>query len=148
MNFLNVTLRKALKGDVSAVYDMVSALEGVELDKEAFYKVFHLNVVSSNITYFIAEKDAEPLGMISCHIQPLLHHAALVAEIQEMFVFPAYRSLGIGHLLMEHTIAYVKQQGVLQLEVTSRRTRKDAHRFYEREGFQNTHVKLIRYFND
>ncbi len=86
--------------------------------------------------------------MVSCHIQPLLHHAALVSEIQEMYVKDEFRSQQIGKALMEYVVGFAKSMGAVQMEVTSRSTRENAHRFYQREGFEKSHVKLVRYFKN
>lgn len=141
-------IRRASAADRAIIYVMICGLENMALDRPAFEAAFDRNIVSPNITYFIAEYDAKPVGMVSCHIQPLLHHAALVSEIQEMYVEPDYRSMQIGKALMEHVIAFAKAEGAIQMEVTSRATREQAHRFYEREGFAKSHVKLVRYFKN
>lgn len=118
------------------------------LDPNGFNAAFDRNIQSLNISYFLAEQSGKAIGMVSCHIQPLLHHAALVSEIQEMYVKPEYRSQRIGKVLMDHVTAFAKGEGAIQMEVTSRATREQAHRFYERERFEKSHVKLVRYFRD
>lgn len=118
------------------------------LNRPGFDAAFDRNIVNPNISYFLAEQDGKQVGMVSCHIQPLLHHAALVLEIQEMYVEPDYRSQKIGNALMRHVTAFAKGEGAIQMEVTSRATREHAHRFYQREGFEKSHVKLVRYFKD
>ncbi|TDE14565.1 GNAT family N-acetyltransferase [Dyadobacter psychrotolerans] len=143
----NLIIRKADKADEVVIYQMICGLEDVILDRLAFNHVFLQNIKATNITYFIAEISNIPVGVVSCHIQPLLHHAALVSEIQEMYVDPAYRSQSVGKALMEHVVSFAKSEGAVQIEVTSRNTREDAHRFYQREGFAKSHVKLVRYFD-
>jgi (aminoalkyl)phosphonate N-acetyltransferase len=145
---VSVTIRHATAADLEIIYDMICDLENMILDRPAFDIAFNRNIVSANINYFLAEAYGKPVGMVSCHIQALLHHAALVAEIQEMYVDPAYRSRQIGSALMEHVVDFAKSEGAIQIEVTSRATREAAHRFYEREGFEKSHVKLVRYFHD
>ncbi|MGV3604364.1 MAG: GNAT family N-acetyltransferase [Dyadobacter fermentans] len=141
-----VTIRRASTADREIIYHMICGLENMVLDRPGFDAAFDRNIASSNITYFLAEIGEKPVGMVSCHIQPLLHHAALVSEIQEMYVQPEYRSQRVGNALMEHVTAFAKGEGAIQMEVTSRATREQAHRFYEREGFEKSHVKLVRYF--
>lgn len=141
-----LTIRRASAADREVIYEMICGLENTLLDRPGFDAAFDRNIASHNITYFLAEQEGRPVGMVSCHIQPLLHHAALVSEIQEMYVEPAYRSQKIGNALMEHVTAFAKGEGAIQMEVTSRATREQAHRFYQREGFQKSHVKLVRYF--
>ena len=140
-------IREATIADREILYQMICGLENALLDRGAFDFVFNKNRKSQNIRYFLAELSGKPVGMISCHIQPLLHHAALVSEIQEMYVEPEFRSKLIGKALMAHVVDFAKSAGAIQMEVTSRNVREQAHRFYQREGFEKSHVKLVRYFN-
>jgi len=148
MNLEELQIRTVSGEDEATLYKMICGLENMEMDRAAFSMVFRKNLQSDHIRYFIAELAGKPVGMVSCHIQPLLHHAALVSEIQEMYVEPDYRSAAIGKALMDHVTAYAKSQSAIQMEVTSRKTRENAHRFYEREGFEKSHVKLLRYFKN
>lgn len=143
-----LTIRRASIDDREIIYHMICGLENMVLDRPGFDAAFDRNITSPNITYFLAEIGKKPVGMVSCHIQPLLHHAALVSEIQEMYVEPEYRSQKVGNALMEHVSAFAKREGAIQMEVTSRATREQAHRFYQREGFEKSHVKLVRYFKN
>ncbi|MGX5852035.1 GNAT family N-acetyltransferase [Dyadobacter jiangsuensis] len=143
-----ITIRRASAADREILYHMICSLENTILDRPGFDAAFHRNVANPNISYFLAELDGKPIGIVSCHIQPLLHHAALVSEIQEMYVEPEYRSQQVGKALMERVTAFAKGEGAIQMEVTSRATREQAHRFYQREGFEKSHVKLVRYFKN
>lgn len=140
-------IRRAAERDAPVLYDMICGLENTVIDRIAFQSVFDRNIFAENIAYFIAELDGKPVGMVSCHIQALLHHSALVSEIQEMYVDPSYRSYGVGHLLMNFVKDYARNHGAIQMEVTSRNYREDAHRFYQKEGFEKSHVKLVTYFD-
>lgn len=139
-----LTIRAATKEDCWILHTMLCDLEKQVLDKAAFQKVFYGNLASEAVEYLIAEWEGRPIGMASCHIQWLLHHAGQVAEIQEMYVEPGFRSQGIGSDLVAGLVAFATVAGALHMEVTTNRIRLDTHRFYEREGFVNTHFKLIR----
>jgi PhnO protein len=141
-----LTIRQARESDEDIVYRMICELENEVLNRTSFCDIFRINLASAYVACFIAELEGVATGMITCHIQPLLHHTALVAEIQEMFVDPKFRSQQIGKALMNRVVEFAKSKGAIQLEVTSRATRESAHRFYEREGFEKSHVKLVRYF--
>jgi (aminoalkyl)phosphonate N-acetyltransferase len=139
-------VRKALHTDCQILYRLICELEDRIIDSEAFGHVFSENIGNRRIGYFIAEMEGVAVGMISCHLQPLLHHFGMVAEIQEMVVNEPFRSKGIGEVLMESAIAFAQQLGAVQIEVSSRAYRERAHAFYQREGFEKSHVKLVRYF--
>ncbi|MCE6991726.1 GNAT family N-acetyltransferase [Dyadobacter sp. CY323] len=143
-----VTIREVTIADRDTAYRMICGLEDLLLNREGFDFVFDKNIENPNIRYFLGELSGKPVGMVSCHIQPLLHHAALVSEIQEMYVEPEFRSLKIGKALIARVVDFAKSAGAIQMEVTSRNIREHAHRFYQREGFEKSHVKLVRYFRD
>jgi PhnO protein len=143
-----IIIRTAANEDRDIVYKMICGLENTTLDRQGFDFAYDRNVKSNNIRYFLAFLANQPVGIVSCHIQPLLHHAALVSEIQEMYVEPEYRSMKIGKALIERVVDFAKKQGAIQMEVTSRGSREQAHQFYQREGFEKSHVKLVRYFKN
>ncbi len=140
---MKTLIRPARLSDQEAIYWMLHDLENGDLDRAGFDRAFLKNLPNDAIGYFIAERAGVPIGLASCHVQMLLHHAAPIAEIQEMYVLPDFRSMGVGRLLMAAIRSFVRQCGASQLEVTTRRTRLDTHRFYEREGFVNSHFKLV-----
>jgi (aminoalkyl)phosphonate N-acetyltransferase len=145
-NLTNMALliRFAHFEDIEVLYVMLCDLENEMLDKKRFTEVFRKNLENKNITYLIAELDNRVVGMASCHVQLLLHHSAPVAEIQEMYVEAELRSQGIGQRLIEEILVFARKRGADYLEVTSNETRAATHRFYKREGFQKTHVKMVR----
>lgn len=143
---MEITFRPARPTDVNSLYRMICELENEELDREAFVQIFLTNLGNKKIYYVIAEAQGAPVGMASCYLHLLLHHVALVAEIQEMYVDITLRSQGIGRQLIKNIRHFAKLQGATQLEVTSNLTRLDTHRFYLREGFQQTHTKLVMKF--
>jgi PhnO protein len=143
---LTLTIRRAIAADVDIVYGLISDLENRLMDRTNFDFVFNTNLNNELVAYYIAEIDGEAVGMGSCHVQTLLHHASFVAEVQELIVYASHRSKQIGKRLMESLVAFAKSKGATQIEVSSRKFRESAHRFYEREGFENSHFKLVRYF--
>lgn len=137
-------IRSAHEGDFAFLYKIICDLEEVTLSSGAFRSILIDNLAQDMIRYFVAEWGGEPVGMISCHVQNLLHHAAKIGEIQEMYVIPEFRSRGVGSCLVQAAVRFARESGAEQLEVTTNLQRILARRFYEREGFQPTHSKLVR----
>lgn len=54
--------------------------------------------------------------------------------VEDLAVDPRHRSLGIGKALLDSARGWAKERGATHLELDSADSRKDAHRFYEREG--------------
>jgi len=58
------------------------------------------------------------------------------AWVEDLAVHPAHRSQGIGKALLDAAKAWARERGATHLELDSAEPRRDAHRFYEREGAQ------------
>ena len=90
----------------------------------------------------VAEVDGKVVGLLHLRMEFQLHHCGTVAEIMELIVSDAVRSKGIGAELLGEARALALRNECVQFEVTSNQKRKNAHRFYQREGLEQTHVKL------
>ena len=91
---------------------------------------------------FVACIAKEIVGWIEVSIQ---HHlqSAPHALIGGLVVKDGHRNRHIGLRLCEHVEAWTWQRGLPLLRVTSRSTRLDAHRFYERNGYQLTKLSHV-----
>jgi GNAT superfamily N-acetyltransferase len=56
-----------------------------------------------------------------------------------------HRSAGIGTALLEAAVQRARQAGCYRVQLTSNVLRTDAHRFYQRHGFEPTHVGFKRH---
>lgn len=138
-----INIRKANRTDFGSIYQFVNELEETVFGLENQKNAFEQNIKNKNYIYLIAELNRNPIGFISCHSQSLLHHAGQkIAEIQEMYIIPEKRKIGVGKKLIDELKRVAKQNGIAQLEVTSNKKRTETHRFYQREKFINTHEKF------
>jgi len=64
------------------------------------------------------------------------------AQIEGVRVAASHRGHGIGELLVRDAIARAGQAGCTLVQLTTDNTRTDALRFYERLGFEATHVGM------
>jgi GNAT superfamily N-acetyltransferase len=62
------------------------------------------------------------------------------AQIEAVRVDERYRGHLVGQELFEWAIEHSKQRGCKILQLTCNNARTDAHRFYERLGFINSHI--------
>ena len=92
----------------------------------------------------VAELDGEVIGCLSTSVMRVLHRPAPVGRISMMVVDEACRSRGIGAQLVRAAEEALAEQGCYMVEVTSHVRRTEAHRFYERLGYEKTSVRLAR----
>jgi GNAT superfamily N-acetyltransferase len=61
------------------------------------------------------------------------------AEIESVHVAEGHRGAGIGTMLLAAAIERARAAGCYRVQMTSDKSREDAHRFYLRHGFEATH---------
>jgi predicted N-acetyltransferase YhbS len=97
---------------------------------------------SGNQAAFVACIADEVVGWIEVSVQ---HHLQSPphALIGGLVVKAGHRNRQIGLRLCKHAESWTWQHDLPVLRVTSRSTRPDAHRFYERNGYQLTKLSHI-----
>jgi GNAT superfamily N-acetyltransferase len=75
-------------------------------------------------------------------IPGLARHGMTRAQIEGVRVIRDHRGRGVGEALFRHAIDLARGHGCGLVQLTSDKTRPDAHRFYERLGFVDTHVGM------
>jgi GNAT superfamily N-acetyltransferase len=89
----------------------------------------------------VAERAGGPVGV--CQLIVFRHLQArggLCAEVESMHVHPEHRNGGVGAALLGEAIVRARALGCYRIQLTSNTARPDAHQFYERLGFEPSHV--------
>ncbi|EAA7605980.1 aminoalkylphosphonate N-acetyltransferase [Salmonella enterica] len=81
-------------------------------------------------------------GMIGLPMQFHLHHANWIGEIQKLVVMPQARGLKVGSTLLAW--AEARRAGAEMTELSTSIKRHDAHRFYLREGYAQSHFRFTK----
>jgi GNAT superfamily N-acetyltransferase len=94
----------------------------------------------------VAEMDGQVVGV--CQLIVFRHlqtRGGLCAEVESVHVHPDYRRRGVGRVLMAAALERARLLGCYRLQLTSNLARPEAHRFYEKLGFEPSHrgFKLI-----
>jgi predicted N-acetyltransferase YhbS len=92
----------------------------------------------------VAELEGRVVGCLSTSVMRVLHRPAPVGRISMMVVDAAVRGRGIGAELARAAERALVARGCRLIEVTSNLARPEAHRFYERLGYERTSVRLSR----
>jgi GNAT superfamily N-acetyltransferase len=64
------------------------------------------------------------------------------AQIEAVRVRSDVRAMGVGQAMLEWAIEEARRRGCRLVQLTTNSEREDARRFYERLGFQPTHIGL------
>jgi GNAT superfamily N-acetyltransferase len=93
-----------------------------------------------NQEMWIVERDGEPVGCFQLSYLPgLMRRGMWRGLIEVVHVSAPRRSLGIGSEMMQWAIERCRARGCGMIQLTSNKKRLDAHRFYERLGFLQSH---------
>ncbi|MBB4039594.1 GNAT superfamily N-acetyltransferase [Microvirga flocculans] len=89
---------------------------------------------------FVAVDGGEVVGTFQLTFIPnLTGRGSMRVKVESVKVKAARRSGGIGARMMAFAEEYSRSHGAAAMELTSNKTRKDAHRFYQRLGFSMSH---------
>ena len=69
-------------------------------------------------------------------------------KLQNLFFLPEKRSFKIGNQLIEKIEEIAKDKQLEQIELSTSTYRKDAHRFYERQGYEKLHYNYTKELDD
>lgn len=139
-----IEFRPAILADSDAVYALICELKQAEFNRQAFNVGFAANLEDHNLCYQLAVLNGDVVGMIGLHMQFHLHHVNWVGEIQELVVMPQARGHGVGSKLLAWAEEKARNAGAELTELSTSTKRHDAHRFYEREGYQQTHFRYTK----
>ncbi|MFD5718273.1 GNAT family N-acetyltransferase [Streptomyces sp. NPDC127036] len=89
----------------------------------------------------VAVRESRVVGTLQLTVIPgLSRKGATRSIIEAVRIHADERGSGLGTLLIEWAIDESRRQGCQLVQLTSDASRTDAHRFYERLGFEASHV--------
>jgi ribosomal protein S18 acetylase RimI-like enzyme len=150
-----VTIRRARRDDVGAIVRMLAddplgqGRERLEDPLPASYlAAFDALERDANIQLVVAQDaDGAVIGCLQLCILPgLSSQGASRGLIEDVRVASHCRSRGIGEQLVQWAIAQARARQCKLVELLTHHTRVDAQRFYERLGFQRSHVGMTLRF--
>jgi ribosomal protein S18 acetylase RimI-like enzyme len=149
MTVPSVAIRRARRDDVGAIINMLAddALGRARERTEdplpaAYFEAFDRVDRDPNLELVVAEEQGIVVGCLQLCILPgLSSQGASRALIEDVRVASHRRGRGIGEQLVQWAVAEARKSCKL-IELLTHHTRVDAQRFYERLGFQRSHVGM------
>ncbi|MGZ8238752.1 MAG: GNAT family N-acetyltransferase [Methylobacter sp.] len=83
----------------------------------------------------VARQGNEVAGMICLLYTVSTALGAKVALLEDMIIFPEYRSSGVGSYLLENAIKFARKNECKGITLLTDRINESAQRFYQRHGF-------------
>jgi GNAT superfamily N-acetyltransferase len=107
---------------------------------QAYYDAFEATANDLNNRHLIAEVDGNVVGTLHLvFMRGVARLGATRAQIEAVRIAAGQRGEGIGRKMIEAAIEMARERGCSLVQLTTDKTRKDAHRFYESLGFVASH---------
>lgn len=133
-------IRKASPEDAAVLADLTTQLGYPSTPEQVAARLATLGGPDHAI--FVGEDDEKVTGWI--HVLARRHlETDPFAEIGGLVVDETCRGRGAGRELVAAAVAWARERGFGELRVRSNVVRADAHRFYEREGFQRRKTQAV-----
>ena len=92
----------------------------------------------SDVAVFVADDDAAAAGLATVHVIPCIHIDEPMAMLSALVVGERHRGRGIGRGLVTAAERWAIEHDAPRMTLVSGLARHDAHRFYERLGYEHT----------
>ena len=86
---------------------------------------------------WVATVYGEPAGYLLAVYVFSLEHQGITAEIDEFFVLPPHRGLGLGHQMLAVAEAQFRVEGCTNVSLQLGRSNEAARKFYRSNGFDD-----------
>jgi GNAT superfamily N-acetyltransferase len=146
-----VVLREATADDVPAIVGLLAADQlGATRDRATdghdltpYMQAFKTIDSDPAHLLLVAVDTGEVVGTMQLSFLPgLARRGALRAQIEAVRVREDFRSRQLGTSMFTWAIAEARRRGCALVQLTTDKSRVDAHRFYERLGFAASHEGL------
>ena len=145
-----VSFRLARQADVPAIVRMLAEDElGSQRERfetplpQAYYTAFEAIQADPNQELIVAELAGEVIGTLQLMYLPSLsYQGGTRTQVESVRVTQGLRNKGIGAEMMKWAIERARQRGCHLMQLTSHKSRTEAHRFYEKLGFTKSHIGM------
>lgn len=136
----DLTVRAATLADAEALAALTTQLGYPSTGDQVQARLAWL--VSTDDLILVAESNDRVVGWIHVQVTCTVESNPN-AEIAGLVVDETCRGQGVGSELVEAGCRWAKRRGMAEVRVRSNVLREDAHRFYERQGFQRVKSQVV-----
>jgi len=142
-----ITFRLATRDDLSAIVQLLADDElGAKRERhetplpEAYYRAFAGIEAQPGNELIVGDSDGRVIACLQLVITPsIARQGAARATIESVRVARDVRGHRLGERLVSFAIERARGAGAALVQLTTDKSRRDAHRFYERLGFKASH---------
>ena len=142
---LVVTVRRALRTDVPRLAQLLSEFRTIPMPVEDAENRFSLIDQDPDQELLVACAGDHLVGLLGFRLRQNLESVSHYGEIATIVVDSAYRGHGIGEILVNVAQELARERACVGLWLVSGFGREEeAHRFYERLGFERTGLRFVK----
>lgn len=94
----------------------------------------------------LAQCGGAVVGFAAVCAIPHIQRSGYIGRVMGLAVLDEQRRAGVGRVLLEAAEAWAREQGCVDMEITSNRRRDAAHAFYPARGYEDVSPKAARYW--
>jgi GNAT superfamily N-acetyltransferase len=138
-------VRRAVEADLPGILrlllqDRAGPSDELPPDAPCYVEALREMQASQTSGTYVAELDGRLAGtFMLTFTRHLLRRGSLVAEIEAVRIDAPLRGRGLGAEMMRWIVDESRRRGCSRIQLTSNKSRKAAHRFYQRLGFVASH---------
>lgn len=147
----DVVVRVAQRRDVPEMValltdDMLGQGREGAADLEPYYEAWDEIILDPNAEILILDLDGRVVGMAQLNYARGLGRKGMRrCTIEAVRVASNLRSKGLGAILIDNCLDMARARGCGMVQLTTDKRRTDAHRFYQRLGFDASHEGMKLY---
>jgi len=109
----------------------------------SYYSAFEQITKDPNHELIVAEQNGQVMGTLHLIFLPSVsYQGGLRAQVESVRIDKRFQSQGIGSEMMKWAMERARRRGAHVVQLTTHKSRVDAHRFYERLGFRGSHLGM------
>jgi len=139
--------RDALPEDIPYIVSLLAddrlGAQREQLGDPAYAKALQDIDADPTTRFIVVEDDGIVVGCMQMSILPgLARRGVRRAQLESVRIAGSQRSKGLGAAMVAEGVRLAKEAGCGLIELSTDKTRADAHRFWKRQGFEDTHVGM------
>jgi ribosomal protein S18 acetylase RimI-like enzyme len=108
---------------------------------QVYFEAFEAMMAQKENVYIVVEEGGEIVGCYQYTVIPgVSRSGASRAQIEGVRIDSKMRGKGLGQKMLEDAKQRARSSGCSLVQLTADKTRADAHRFYEEQGFVGSHI--------
>jgi ribosomal protein S18 acetylase RimI-like enzyme len=138
-------IREARETEITEILGLLQWMDGEEaLDTGQALKIWQQMKKYPYYKVFVVEDGQKLVGVCSLIIiENWGHRGSKFAVADNVVVDPAYRGRGVGTALMRFVREQAEREACYKLMLSSNKKRTEAHRFYEKLGFEQHGISFM-----